>query len=294
MLNNWYSYFGLYKHDIIITHGEGILSKGQESKTNQTMRQRRSTTIFVAVVAAIICGFLYILMRLLISHMHVLLLFFGCVSFVVLAYMVIWTLGASERYSRLARILKRCYFVCVIIGLLCFIVLQSLIMSGARTDDVDVDAVIVLGAGLINDRPSLILIYRLNATIEFIESRDDIPIIVTGGLGEGRTVTEADAMAQFLIDRGVDESRIWREYASTNTHENINFAIEIMTANGMDVENARVAIVSNEFHLYRARLVGERAGLYAYGVAAETPGLHRKAIYFFRETFSLANELVFR
>jgi len=167
-------------------------------------------------------------------------------------------------------------------------------MSGARTDDVDVDAVIVLGAGLINDRPSLILIYRLNATIEFIESRDDIPIIVTGGLGEGRTVTEADAMAQFLIDRGVDESRIWREYASTNTHENINFAIEIMTANGMDVENARVAIVSNEFHLYRARLVGERAGLYAYGVAAETPGLHRKAIYFFRETFSLANELVFR
>jgi len=174
------------------------------------------------------------------------------------------------------------------------VILQSLIIYGARTDDVEVDAVIVLGAGLINDRPSLILASRLNAAIEFTQARQDIPIIVTGGLGAGRTVTEADAMADFLIARGVDENRIWRESASTSTHENINFAIEIMEANGMDLENARIAIVSNEFHLYRARLVGERAGLNAYGVAADTPGWHRKAIYFFRETFSLANELIFR
>ena len=261
---------------------------------NKTMKQRRNTTISATIVAALICGFFFILTQLRVAHMHVFLMFFGCLSFVILAYMVLWTLSASEKYSRLARILKRCYFVCLIIGILCFVILQGLIISGARTDDVEVDVVIVLGAGLINDRPSIILASRLNAAIEFTQTRPDIPIIVTGGLGVGRTVTEADAMADFLIARGVDDNRIWREYASTSTHENINFAIEIMEANGIDIENARVAIVSNEFHLYRARLVGERAGLNAYGVAAETPGWHRKAIYFFRETFSLANELVFR
>jgi len=264
------------------------------SDSKKSMKKRMNQTIHVAIVAAFVCGFFYILTRMRISHMHVFLLFFGCLSFLVVTYMIIWTLSASEKYSRLAKILKWCYIACLIIGVVCFIILQSLIISGARTDDVDVDVVIVLGAGLINDRPSLILIYRLNATIDYIQTRDDIPIIVTGGLGEGRTVTEAEAMARFLIERGVDENRIWREEASTSTHENINFARDIMADNGIDVDNVRVAIVSNEFHLYRARLVAERAGLHAYGVAAETPGWHRKAIYFFRETFSLANELVFR
>lgn len=271
------------------------MKENRENKHNkQTVIQRRNITIGATFIAAIVCGFFYILTQLRISHMHVFLMFFGCLSFLVLTYMVLWTLGASEKHSRLAKILKRCYFVCLVIGLLCFIILQGLIISGARTDDVEVDAIVVLGAGLINDRPSLILAYRLNAAIEFVQTRDDIPIIVTGGLGVGRTITEAEAMARFLIERGIDENRIWQEGASTNSHENINFAVEIMEENGMDIENIRVAIVSNEFHLYRARLIGERAGLNVYGVAAETPGWHRKAIYFFRETFSLANELIFR
>jgi len=48
------------------------------------------------------------------------------------------------------------------------------------------------------------------------------------------------------------------------------------------------------YHLYRARLIAEKAGLDAIGVAAETPGLHRKVIYYFREPFALAKELLFR
>jgi len=101
-------------------------------------------------------------------------------------------------------------------------------------------------------------------------------------------------MARYLIANGIDESRIWKEEVSTSTHENINFAKEIMAEKGMDVENLKVAIVSNEFHLFRAKLTGEKAGLNTFGVAAETPGLHRRVIYYFRETFSLANELLFR
>jgi uncharacterized SAM-binding protein YcdF (DUF218 family) len=52
--------------------------------------------------------------------------------------------------------------------------------------------------------------------------------------------------------------------------------------------------VTNEFHLYRAKLTAQKAGFDPIGVAAETPGLHRKLIYYFREAFSLVNELVFR
>jgi len=208
--------------------------------------------------------------------------------------MILWTLSADPKHFRLTKILKRCYIVCVSIGLAFFIILQAIIISGSHTEEADVDVIIVLGAGLINDRPSLILASRLNATIAYAQKRNNIPIITTGGLGRFQTVTEGEAMARYLIAGGVDENRIWIEEASTNSHENINFAKEIMAEKGLDIENSKVAIVTNEFHLYRAKLIAEKAGLNPIGVAAETPGLHRRLIYHFREAFSLLNEWVFR
>ena len=259
------------------------------------IKRRLILTIIIAALAMLICGYFLVLTHLNVSHSHVFLLFFTGVFTLIISYMVLWTLGANEKYSRIVKILKRCYFAVVSIGLIWFIMLQVLIISGSRTDyETKTDAIIVLGAGLINDRPSLVLASRLTATIEYSQRHKNIPIIVTGGLGQGQTVTEAEAMARYLIERGVDETRIYKEELSTNSHENINFAIEIIQESGIDIENATVAIVSNEFHLYRAKIVAEKAGIDAIGVAAETPGLHRKLIYYFREAFSLTNEWVFR
>ena len=258
------------------------------------MEKRRIITIVTTIIAVAIISTVFILMRMRVSHMHAILIFVVGLSVLIVTYLILWTLSVNEKYSRLAKILRRCYYVCVSIGLIFFIFLQVLIISGSRTEEADVDAIIILGAGLINNRPSLILASRLEAAISYVQTRDGIPIITTGGLGQGQTITEAEAMARYLIARGIDENRIWREDASTNSHENINFAKNVMLQNGIDPENAKVAIVSNEFHLYRAKIVAQKAGLNAVGVAAETPGLHRKLIYFFRETFSLVNEFVFR
>jgi len=271
------------------------MDKTTSKQINPLIRQRLKLTIIVVVLALFICVSFLILTRLNVSHSHVFLLFFTGIFALIISYMVLWTLGANVKYSRIVRILKRCYFAVVSIGLIWFIILQVLIISGSHTDyETKTDAVIVLGAGLINNRPSLILASRLNAAMEYSQKHKDIPIIVTGGLGQGQTVTEAEAMARYLIARGVDETQIWKEELSTNSHENINFALEIMQENGIDTENATVAIVSNEFHLYRAKIVAKKAGVEAIGVAAETPGFHRKLIYFFREAFSLTNEWVFR
>jgi len=265
-----------------------------KKQPNTLFKQRAHTTIKVAVAAVVVCGLSFLLMNMRVSHMHVIFMFNLGMSFLILTYTLIWVLSACEKYSRLAKILKRCYISVLIVGIGCFITLQIFIIAGSRSDDADVDAVIVLGAGLINNNPSLILASRLDAAIEYVQARDDIPIIVTGGLGQGQTITEAEAMARYLIARGIDESRIWKEDTSTNSHENINFARNVMIEHGMDVENTKVAVATNEFHLFRAKIVAEKAGFDAYGIAAETPGLHRKLIYYFRETFSLVNELIFR
>lgn len=264
----------------------------ENSIVNRTARQRRTITFVVSVLAALISGFFFYLMHLRFPHMHVIAYLTLGLSVLLVAYLVLWTLSAYKKYARLAKILRRCYFICLAIGLACFLVLQGLIISGARTEDAEADVLIVLGAGLWNNVPSLVLASRLDVAIAYMQAHPDIPVIVTGGLGRGEIITEAEAMSVYLIARGIDESRIRKEDSSTNTHEQMAFSIPIIEEMGLDIENIRVAVVSNEFHLYRSKLIAERAGLDAIGVAAETPGLHRRVIYFSREAFALLSEFL--
>jgi uncharacterized SAM-binding protein YcdF (DUF218 family) len=183
--------------------------------------------------------------------------------------------------------------VCLSIGLIGFLVLQGLIISSAQTQEAEVDALIVLGAGLRNGAPSHVLRTRLDAAIDYVQTREGVPIIVSGGLGQGQTITEAQAMFNYLTSKGIDENLVWMEGASTSTYENLAFSRELMKERGLDVDNAKVAVVSNEFHLFRAKLIAENAGLEAVGVAAETPGWALKVLYFIREGFALANAILF-
>jgi len=263
--------------------------------TGALIKKRLIITVSVAITATVICVFFYYLMSMNVSHTHVYFLFTILVSFLVLTYMILWILSADKKYSRVVKISKRCYFICLLIGILFFSMLQALIISGSFSDeDADVDALIILGAGLINSTPSLILASRLNAAIRYAEMREDVIIVVTGGLGQGQVITEAEAMARYLIARGIDESLILKEEKSTNSHENIRFAMEVMKENGINPEDINVAVVTNDFHLYRAKLIAEKAGFNTFGIAAETPGFHRKVIYHFREAFSLVNQWLFR
>jgi len=249
-------------------------------------------TIIVAALAAIASGISFVMMRSRVPNMHIIFYLVLGVSAILVTFLILWTLGVIEKYSRLAKILRRCCLTGLAIGLSGFLVLQGLIISGAYTEDADVDVLIVLGAGLRNNAPSMILRTRLNAAIRYLESQSDVPIIVSGGLGIGETVTEAEAMFRYLSARGVDENLIWKEEASTSTRENLAFSLALIEENGLDVDNLKVAIVSNEFHLYRAKLIAGKAGVEAVGVAATTPGTNLRALYFFREAFALANEVL--
>ena len=198
----------------------------------------------------------------------------------------------TKRFSKAAKVLRHSFVVILSIGFAIFLIFQILIISSAHTQEAEVDVIIVLGAGLRNGRPSPILQTRLDAAINYLDTRPEVPIIVSGGLGEGQSITEAQAMLNYLVSKGVDESLIWMEGASTRTYENLTFSLLLMREKGLDVENTAIAIVSNEFHLFRAKLIAGNAGLDAVGVAAETPGSALKLRYFFREAFALANHLL--
>ena len=264
-----------------------------KSDYRQKSRARWIITSTVTVLAVIISLYCFSLMRKGYPGMHAGFYFAVLLSLLLIVYLALWSLCAHRKFSRPARILRSCYLICLSAGIICFIVLQIFIISGAYTEDEDVDCVVILGAGIIGEVPSSILTSRLNAAVDYLKTRDSIPVIVSGGQGPGETITEAEAMYRYLVRRGIDGERIWKEDSSTSTFENLSFSRALMEEQGLDAENAKVAVVSNEFHLFRAKLIAESTGLYPIGIAAETPHLGMRLLYFCREAFALASHLLF-
>ena len=259
---------------------------------NKKAARRRKITIIAAVVAVILSTITFIMMLLRFPNMHIVFYLVLGLSLLIIIYLVLWTLSASEKHIKLAKALKRCYMICMTVGLSFFLVMQVLIISGAHTEDAKADCIVILGAGLHGDVPSLVLRRRLNTAVQYLKEHGDIPIIVSGGQGPGETITEAEAMRRYLSARDVKENIIWKEEESTSTRENLAFSLSLMKEKGLDVEKIKVAVVSNEFHLYRAKLIAGKMGLDAFGIAAETPGIYLSILYSFREAFALASELL--
>jgi uncharacterized SAM-binding protein YcdF (DUF218 family) len=105
-----------------------------------------------------------------------------------------------------------------------FLFTKSLVISEFVTDDSqthDVDYIVVLGAGLRGSKPSITLKQRLDASLNYISSHKDIPIIVSGGQGPGDDISEAEAMKDYLTSNGGSKERIVLESKSTSTEENL-------------------------------------------------------------------------
>ncbi len=121
------------------------------------------------------------------------------------------------------------------------------------------DAVIVLGAAVHGDTPSLTLRKRLDAAVEYHSQNPNAIIVVSGGKGQGENVTEAEAMEKYLLEKGVSREVIIKESAATSTYENFLFSNRLIKEKLG--ENPSVAYITNEYHIMRAGLCAKRAGI---------------------------------
>ncbi|WP_010273586.1 YdcF family protein [Paenibacillus senegalensis] len=110
------------------------------------------------------------------------------------------------------------------------------------------DTAIVLGAALWDGRPSPALRERLEAAVELFDEGAVDSIIVSGGLGSGSEITEAEGMFHYLTSRGIPEQAIYLEEQATDTWENLYYSHEIMEAN----EWSSAIVVTHDFHGARA------------------------------------------
>jgi len=86
----------------------------------------------------------------------------------------------------------------------------------------------------------------------------DPVLIVSGGKGSDERVPEAEAMAQYLTDRGFPASRIVLEDRSRTTGENLVFSKAIMDQRR---PGSRCVIVTSSFHAFRAAIIARRLGI---------------------------------
>ena len=160
-----------------------------------------------------------------------------------------------------------CGAVVTILALAVFLAAEAPILHAALSSgQSDAPYVIVLGAAVYGETPSISLRHRADRAVAHLAQNPEAAAVVSGGQGEGEDISEAECMRRYLTDKGVHHSRILAEDRSTSTLENLTFSKQVIEAAGGDP--SRVAIVSSAYHLYRAKRMAASLGMAADGLAS--------------------------
>ncbi len=122
------------------------------------------------------------------------------------------------------------------------------------------DAILVLGAGLKNGKPSPVLKDRLDTAYEAYIKGASSKIIVSGDHGR-KNYDEVNVMKDYLISKGVPSDDIFIDHAGFSTYDTIYRAKEIFLCD-------KVLIITQEFHIFRSLYIAKKLDLEAEGLSA--------------------------
>lgn len=139
---------------------------------------------------------------------------------------------------------------------------ENYIISEAEAQNLGVDCIVVLGAGLRHDgTPNHMLEDRLIQGIKLYKEGISERILMSGDHGK-ENYDEVNAMKQYAINKEIPSEHIFMDHAGFSTYESIYRAKEIFGAED-------IVIVTQKYHLYRAIYIAKSMGLNAYGVSAD-------------------------
>ena len=128
--------------------------------------------------------------------------------------------------------------------------------------------IIIHGCGLLQgDKVSKLLSNRIDKAIQvYHRGKDKAMIICSGGQGSNETVSEAQAIAGYLKEKGISEDHILLEDRSTSTEENLLFSNQIINERG---GSKRIALVSSNYHIYRCVLLAHQLKVPCVGIGSK-------------------------
>lgn len=218
-------------------------------------KKRKSILDITCITGGILCILYFILIC----------LFVGLTTIFYLVWLILGIVGLGfgflsdkkNRWEKCPKPLRWMIQICFSLGIILFILVESLILKGcfAKPTD-DLEYLVVLGAQVHSYGPSRILRARLQAAGEYLKEHPNTKVIVSGGQGFNEPVSEASAMRQYLIEYcGIEENRILVEDQSTSTVENLKYSKAFIPT-----LNSKIGIVSSNFHIYRAMNIAKGQG----------------------------------
>lgn len=183
------------------------------------------------------------------------------------------------------------FVTAVAVVIVVLVVVETFLIVRAALDKPTSDnvTVVVLGCKVNGTSPSLTLKSRLDAAYDYLCENESAKCVVSGGQGPDEGISEAQCMYNYLVDKGIDRDRLYKEDKSTTTRENLEFSADIIKAEGLSEE---IVIVTNEFHLYRAGKVADSLGLSHKSVPAATEW-YLFPTYYVRELWGILYQWVF-
>ncbi|MBW1606366.1 YdcF family protein [Lactobacillus sp. Sy-1] len=203
---------------------------------------------------------------------NMLTLFIGIIT---LAFPIVNFVFADRKMGPLGTFINAFVSLSILYILFCVISFMAAAMLFTfRKPRPDKQFIIVLGAGLLNgDQVSPLLASRIDKGIQFyhqvVAKTGKAPLMIcSGGQGGDETVPEGRAMREYAIQHGIAAEHVVAEDRSKTTLQNMLFSKQIVAAHNLPLNNG--IYVSNDYHIFRAGIYAQQAGLNIQGLGAKT------------------------
>ncbi|WP_082205126.1 YdcF family protein [Gilliamella apicola] len=118
------------------------------------------------------------------------------------------------------------------------------------------DTLVVLGSQVVGTpaQAPLTLQIRLNTAFNYLQANPNTKVIVCGGQGSDESATEASVMADYLIKKGIESSRVYLEDRSRRTAQQFVYANQVLPL-------GKTVVVTNDFHILRSIMLAKRSNI---------------------------------
>ncbi|MCR5136603.1 MAG: YdcF family protein [Oscillospiraceae bacterium] len=146
--------------------------------------------------------------------------------------------------------------------------------AGRHEPDYDKDYVMILGCRIRPDGSLYPLIRgRVDRAIAFVRAQEAATgkkavLVPSGGKGTDEPLTEAEAMARYIREQGIEELLV--EDRSSTTLENLRFSRALIQSDAGQTSAPRVAFSTSSYHVYRGGILASEAGWNIDGMGSQT------------------------
>ncbi|MDA0203979.1 MAG: YdcF family protein [Acidobacteria bacterium] len=164
--------------------------------------------------------------------------------------------------------LRRLIGSCLVAGIVVFGIVFYQVWRQSGIDEAQpADVIVVLGAAQYWGRPSPVLKARLDHALDLYRRELAPRIIATGGQGPGAKFSEGEVSRRYLSENGVPAEYVSVESSGQSTMQSTAAVAEMMD----QMQLTSCIVVSDDYHIHRAKKMLEEHGLTVYGSPRGAP-----------------------